>query len=268
MALDKRLDGKVIIITGAASGFGRSGAVRFAKEGAKVVVADIDIVGAKETAEQVKAAGGEAAYVKCDVTKPEDVEAMVKFAVTTYGKLDGLWNNAGIQGETEYDIFHCPVEMIDRYLDVDVKGVWLGCHFAVPELVKTKGVILNTASIVASLGTFGCSTYGPSKGAVQTLTYTVAWEMGRLGVRCNCISPYCVATPGTLKQPKELLDLQKSGTVFNRLPEVDEVVNTAVFLFSDASSAVTGFDVRVDLGAGTKSMPWDINKFLAANPYE
>lgn len=266
--VDKRLGGKVIIITGAASGFGRAAAIRFAaKEGAKVIAADINSAALDETVALIKESGGEAVSVVTDVTQAEDVKRMVDTAVSAYGKLDGIWNNAGIQGETEYDIFHCPVDMIDRYMDIDVKGVWLGCHYAVPELVKTRGVILNTASIVASLGTFGCSTYGPAKGAVQSLTYTVAWEMGRLGIRCNCISPYCVATPGTLKQPKEVLELQESGTVFNRLPSVDEVVNAAVFLMSDYSSAITGFDLRVDLGAGTKSMPWNVKNFMAANPY-
>ena len=267
MASDKRLNGKVMIITGSGSGFGRAGAIRFAAEGAKVVVADINMAGAEETVRLIQQAGGEAIAVKCNVAKAEDVQAMVEAATAAYGRLDGIWNNAGIQGETAQDIAHCPVDMIDRYVDIDIKGVWYGCHFAARELVKTKGVILNTASIVASLGTFGCSTYGPAKGAVQSLTYTVAWELGRLGVRCNCISPYCVATPGTVNQGKELLELQASGTVYNRLAEVDEVVNAAVFLMPDASSAVTGFDLRVDLGAATRSMPWDIQKFMAANPY-
>lgn len=261
------LSEKVIIITGAASGFGRAGALRFAREGAKVVLADIDEQGLEETARMMKEQNYEALVVRCDVSDPEDVENVVNQAVKKYGKLDGIWNNAGIQGETEYDIFHCPVDMIDRYIDIDIKGVWYGCRFAAPYLVKSKGVILNTASIVATLGTFGCSTYGTAKGGVQSLTYTVAWELGRFGVRCNCISPYCVATPGTVGQGQKVLDLQRSGTVQNRLVEVDEVVNAAVFMMSDQSSAVTGFDLRVDLGAGTKTMPWDIETFMEHNPY-
>lgn len=267
MGSEKRLDGKIIIITGAGSGFGRKGAVRFAKEGAKLVLADIDIAANEETIAMVKEIGGEAVGVKCDVANPDDVKAMVQKAVDEFGRLDGIWNNAGIQGESEQDIFHCPVEMIDRYVDIDIKGVWYGCHFAARELVKTKGTILNTASIVATLGTFGCSTYGAAKGAVQSLTYTVAWELGRLGVRCNCISPYCAATPGTIGLGEEHLNRLTSGTVYGRLVEVDEVVNAAVFLMSDAASAVTGFDLRVDLGAGTRSMPCDVTKFLSENPY-
>lgn len=267
MTHEKRLDEKVIIISGAASGFGRAGAIRFAREGAKVVLADINEEGLNETKKMVESEGYEALVFRCDVASPDDVEAVVEGAVKAYGRLDGIWNNAGIQGETSEDIFHCPIDMIDRYIDIDIKGVWYSCHFAAPYLVKTKGVILNTASIVASLGTFGCSTYGTAKGGVQSLTYTVAWELGRLGVRCNCISPYCVATPGTIEQGEELLNLLGSGTVQNRLVEVDEVVNAAVFMLSDQSSAVTGFDLRVDLGAGTRTMPWDVEKFMENNPY-
>lgn len=267
MTCEKRLDEKVIIITGAGSGFGRAGAIRFAKEGAKVVLADINEEGLADTKRLIKDQGYDAISFLCDVAKAEDVKAAVEGAVTAYGRLDGIWNNAGIQGETEYDIFHCPVDMIDRYIDIDIKGVWYGCHYAAPHLVKSKGVILNTASIVATLGTFGCSTYGTAKGGVQSLTYTVAWELGRFGVRCNCISPYCVATPGTVDQGKEVLDLQCSGTVQNRLVEVEEVVNAAVFMLSDQSSAVTGFDLRVDLGAGTRTMPWNVEKFMEHNPY-
>lgn len=268
METTKRLKDKVIIITGAGSGFGRTGAVRLAQEGAKIIAADINEEGTKETVRMVEEAGGSAIGVRTNVADKNDVKNMVQAAVDKFGRLDGIWNNAGIQGETDYDIFHCPEDMIDRYLDIDVKGVWYGCHFAAPELVKTKGVILNTASIVASLGTFGCSTYGPAKGAVQTLTYTVAWELGIHGVRCNCISPYCVATPGTIDQGPELLELQSSGTVYHRLAEVDEVIGAALFLLSDASSAVTGFDLRVDLGAAVRTMPWDIEKFKQKNPYE
>lgn len=261
------LSGKVIIITGAASGFGRAGALRFVREGARVVLADINKEGIEETKRMINEMGFDALAVGCDVSKAEDVKNVVDRAVEEYGTLDGIWNNAGIQGETKFDIFHCPVDMIDRYIDIDIKGVWYGCHYAAPHLVKSKGVILNTASIVATLGTFGCSTYGTAKGGVQSLTYTVAWELGRFGVRCNCISPYCVATPGTEGQGQEVLNLQRSGTVQNRLVEVDEVVNAAVFMMSDQSSAVTGFDLRVDLGAGTRTMPWDVEAFMENNPY-
>ena len=137
MASDKRLNGKVMIITGSGSGFGRAGAIRFAAEGAKVVVADINMAGAEETVRLIQQAGGEAIAVKCNVAKAEDVQAMVEAATAAYGRLDGIWNNAGIQGETAQDIAHCPVDMIDRYVDIDIKGVWYGCHYAAPEIVRT-----------------------------------------------------------------------------------------------------------------------------------
>jgi NAD(P)-dependent dehydrogenase (short-subunit alcohol dehydrogenase family) len=193
---------------------------------------------------------------------------MIKTAVKTFGKLDAIWNNAGIQGETLYDISHCPEDMIDRYLNINVKGVWYGCHFAAPELVKTKGVILNTASFVASNGTIGCSTYSPTKGAIQTMTYTIAWELGLHGIRCNCISPYSVATPGTIGQGEKLLKLHKSGTATGELVEIDQVVNTALFLLSDESSGITGLDLRCDLGAGVRSMSMDFEAFKKNNPYQ
>lgn len=263
----KMLEGKTVVITGSGSGFGKVGAIRFAQEGAQVVVADINEVGGLDTVAQIKANGGEAVFVKTNVTKAADCERMVKTAVDTFGKLDIMWNNAGIQGESSLDIAHCPLEMIDRYLAVDVKGVWYGCRYAAPEVVKTKGLILNTASIVATLGTRGCSTYGAAKGAVRNLTYVLANELGPYGVRSCCISPWCVATPGTLGLGKEFLDNLTSGTALGRLPEVDEIVDAAIWLCSDEASGITGFDLRIDMGGGVRSMPSDMKQFPLDNAY-
>ncbi len=263
-----RLDGKVALITGASSGFGRAGALRFAKEGAKIVVVDKTVDEGKKTAEMVKAAGGEAIFVETDVSEAEACKNMIKRTIDEYGKLDIIWNNAGIQGECDWDISHCPADMINRYMDINVKGVWYGIHYAAPELVKTKGVILNTASIVATLGTLGCSTYGASKGAVRNLTYVVAYELGLHGVRCNCISPYCVDTPGVAHLGKEHYNNLLDGTALKRLPTVDEVINAALFLVSDEAAGITGFDLRVDVGAGVRTMPTLMDKFMKNNPYE
>lgn len=264
----KQLEGKVALITGAGSGFGRAGALRFAGEGAKIVVVDINEAGGHETVEMVKAAGGEAIFVRTDVSKAEDCENMVNMAVKVFGKLDIIWNNAGIQGESSLDIAHCEDNMIDRYMNINVKGVWYGCRFAAPEMVKNKGVILNTCSIVATLGTRGCSTYGASKGAVRNLTYVVANELGPYGVRCNCISPWCVATPGTLSLGEEFLRHLESGTALCRLPTVDEIVNVALWLVTPEASGVTGFDFRVDMGGGVRSMPSDMKQFVIDNSYD
>jgi NAD(P)-dependent dehydrogenase (short-subunit alcohol dehydrogenase family) len=263
----KRIEGKVALITGAASGFGRAGALCFSKEGAKIIVVDRDEAGGRETVEMIGKDGGEAVFVRTDISKADECKNMIKVAVDTYGKLDIIWNNAGIQGESEWDVGHCPIDMIDRYMDINVKGVWYGIRFAAPELVKTKGVVLNTASIVATLGTYGCSTYGTSKGAVRNMTYVVAWELGMYGVRCNCISPYCVETPGTARMGQEHYEHVTSGTALRRLPTVDEVVNAALFLVSDEAKGVTGFDLRVDLGAGVRSMPFIMEPFIKNNTY-
>ena len=126
----KLLEGKVALITGAGSGFGRAGALRFAQEGARIVVADVNQAGGMETVELVEKEGGEAVFVRTDVSKAADCENMVKTAVEKFGKLDIIWNNAGIQGESALDIAHCPTEMIDRYMNINLKGVWYGCHYA------------------------------------------------------------------------------------------------------------------------------------------
>lgn len=262
------LKNKVAVITGGGSGFGRAGAIRFAKEGARVLAADINEEGLKETVSMVEEAGGEAAYIKTDVRMAKGCERMVEAAAERWGKLDIIWNNAGIQGESDLDIGHCPLEMLDRYMDVNVKGVWYGCRFAAPYLVKTKGVILNTSSIVATQGTRGCSTYGTSKGAVRNLTYVVANELGRYGVRSNCISPYCVATPGTLGLGEEFLRNLKSGTALKRLPTVEEIINVALWLVTEESSGVSGFDFRIDMGSAVRSMPSNMKQFAIDNAYE
>lgn len=264
----KLLEGKVALITGAGSGFGRAGALRFAQEGARIVVADVNQAGGMETVELVEKEGGEAVFVRTDVSKAADCENMVKTAVEKFGKLDIIWNNAGIQGESALDIAHCPTEMIDRYMNINLKGVWYGCLYAAPEIVRTKGVILNTCSIVATLGTRGCSTYGTSKGGVRNLTYVLANELGPYGVRSNCISPWCVATPGVMGLGKEFLAHLESGTALQRLPTVDEIVNVALWLVSPEASGVTGFDFRVDAGGGVRSMPSDMKQFVLDNPYE
>lgn len=264
----KMLEGKTALITGSGSGFGKIGAIRFAEEGAQVVVVDVNDNGGADTVEQIRKNGGEAIYVHADVSKAADCENMVAKAVEAFGKLDIIWNNAGIQGESSLDIAHCPLEMIDRYLAIDVKGVWYGCRYAAPEMVKNKGVILNTASIVATLGTRGCSTYGASKGAVRNLTYVLANELGPYGVRSVCISPWCVATPGTMSLGEEFLKNLESGTALGRLPEVDEIVDVALWLVSDEASGITGFDFRIDMGGGVRSMPSDMKQFVIDNAYD
>lgn len=266
-----KLNDKIAIITGAGSGFGRVGALRFAKEGAKVVVAELVVKNGEETVKQIKSAGGEALFIKTDVTKAIDCEKMVKAAVNTFGKLDIIWNNAGLQPYCMKDVAHTPIEDLDRFIDVNIKGVWYGCHYAAYELVKTKGVILNSASVAGSQGNMACSIYSTTKGAVKSMTYSIAYELGLYGVRCNCISPYTVQTPTIIKSIKEwgegFEDFLKDGNALKKLPTMDDVVDAALFLVSDESKSITAFDLRIDCGSVVRSQPTIEKKFREINPY-
>jgi len=172
-----RLDNKTAIITGAAAGIGRAAAILFAQEGAKVVVADIAVEGGEQTARMVREAGGEAVFIRTDVSKAEDIKRMVKTAIDTYSKLDVLFNNAGLAlfspliESTETDF--------DKMIGVNLKGEWLGMKYAIPEMIKTGGgSIINTSSIDADHGHSGASIYCASKGAIVSMTKVAAVECG------------------------------------------------------------------------------------------
>ena len=258
-----RLKGKVAIITGAGSGFGRASALLFAKEGAKVVVADIGDQAGKETVRLIEEAGGDAVFVHTNVADSKESRHMIDVAVKTYGKLDILFNNAGIQGDVWQDIGHMEEEVFDRYINVNLKGVWMGIHHAAAELVKSKGCIINTASVAATQGYFGCTAYGASKGGVLTITYCVANELGRFGVRCNAISPYTAATPGIVPSPCDL-----EGNPQHRLMEISDIANAALFLASDECTCLNGHNLLIDGGCTTKSPPFDMDRFDACNRYD
>lgn len=263
-----RVQDKVTIITGAGGGIGRQAALRFAEEGAKVVIADIVDDGGKETAKLIEAAGGEALFVHTDVTDGKSVKAMVAETVKHFGRIDVLFNNAGIQGNVHLDVAHMSEEVFDQFMAVNVKGVWNCIHYAANELVKSKGVIVNTASYAADRGNLGSTGYGVSKGAVRTMTFCVANELGIYGVRCNCISPYTALTD-RIKQvlPADRIRMTEEGTAMFQMIDVGCIANTALFLASDESCAISGFDLRVDAGAGTKGQPKPIDEWKRDNPY-
>ncbi len=263
-----RLENRVAIITGAGGGFGGRMAEIFAQEGAKVVVADFNETAGQATVERVKAAGGEAMFVKVDVTNDESVKNMVAKTVEAYGKLDILINNAGKQG-VKYDIAHMEVDELMPYLNINVRGPWLCIHHAAPELVKTQGKIVNIASIAALQGSYGGSCYGVSKGAVLSLTYAVANELGLYGVRCNAVSPYSAATKETISLlGEEFHELRRSGNPLHRLCEADDVAYACLFLASDESKSCTGLNLLCDCGAHVRSCPFDVEDFKKNNVYE
>jgi NAD(P)-dependent dehydrogenase (short-subunit alcohol dehydrogenase family) len=244
-----RLEDKVAIITGAGSGMGRATAVLFVKEGAKVVVADIVIEAGEETVGIVKQAGGEAIFIKTDVSKAEDVKEMIKVAINTYGRLDILINCAGIARE-EVSTIDCPEEVFNEVIATNLNGVWLGMKYGIPEMLKTgAGSIVNFASIAALEAYVGIPAYSASKGAVISLSRAAAIEYSRKNVRVNCVAPGHIATPMLLgawspEVLKRFTDIAPQG----RLGEPEEVAQVVLFLASDESSHITGQTVVVDGG--------------------
>ncbi|MEW6298922.1 MAG: SDR family oxidoreductase [Thermodesulfobacteriota bacterium] len=246
-----RVAGKVALITGGGSGIGRATAQIFAREGAKVVVADIVVAGGEETVQLIKAAGGEAVFVKADVARTTDVEAMVKKAVDTYGRLDCAFNNAGIEGvirpTAEYG-----EEQWDRVLAVNLKGVWLCMKYEILQMLKQGGgAIVNTASVAGLVGLPGFSAYVAAKHGVNGLTRTAALEYAKSGIRVNAVCPGAIRTAmferGVRDNPgleEQIVAMEPVG----RMAAPEEVGEAVVWLCSDAASFVTGLPMAVDGG--------------------
>ncbi len=255
-----RLDGQVAIITGAGSGIGAASARRFVEEGAKVLVADMNDVKAQALVDEL---GDKAAFFQADVSREDDVEAMVGEALARWGRLDIMFNNAGFGGAIG------PIETIttddfDITFDVLVKGVFLGIKHATPVMREQgSGSIINTASVAGLQAGWSPHLYSVAKAAVIHLTKSVALELGDYGIRCNCICPGIIATPlaaGFAKASDEQLDEMKRkfgrSQVLGRIGDPVDIANAAVWLASDESSYVTGHAQVVDGGAYA-GKPWN-----------
>jgi len=247
----QRLKGKVAVVTGAASGIGRATALLFAREGAKVVVADVQDKAALETVEIIREDKGEAVFARTDVSRALEVQEMIKTAVRSYGKLDVLFNNAGIEGVMTLTADY-PEDVFDKVISINLKGEWLGMRYAIPEMLKSGGgSIVNIASTAGLIGYPYLSAYTASKGGIVQLTRTAALEYAKQKIRVNAVAPGGVKTPmlerflhGNPEAEKATLQ----GVPFGRFAEPEEIASAVLFLASDESSFVTGHILVVDGG--------------------
>ena len=247
-----RLDGKVAVITGAGNGMGREASVLFAREGARIVVADVMEAGALATVEAVRAAGGEAVVAITDVSQADEVEAMVRTAVDTFGGLHVLYNNAGIFPADDGGATETPEATWDRVMDVNLKGVWFGCRFGIPAMLESGGgSIVNVASFVALMGAATAQiAYTSSKGGVLAMTREVAVEYARRGIRANALCPGPIDTPllAELLSDPARRERRLVHIPMGRLGRPEELAKAALFLASDDSSFMTGAALVVDGG--------------------
>ena len=247
----KLADNKVALVTGAGSGIGRATAKTFANEGAKVVVADMDVEGGKETVRLIKNAGGEAIFVQADVSKPSEVEALIEKTVEIYGRLDCAHNNAGIGGAVTLTADYAEEDW-DRVIDVNLKGIWLCMKAEIRQMLKQGGgAIVNTSSVFGMIGAPYYSAYSASKLGVSGLSKTGALEYAQEGIRINSVCPGVIRTPMierlTAVNPQLEAQLIAQEPI-GRMGRPEEVAEAVVWLCSDRASFVTGIDMDVDGG--------------------
>lgn len=241
--------GKVALVTGAASGIGEASALAFAREGCKVLVSDVNTEGGENTAAMIKRAGGEATFVKADVSNSTEVEALINQTVKTYGRLDLAHNNAGI-GEPIGTFIGLSEEIWDNVININLKGVWLCMKYEIAYMTDNGGgAIVNTASVASMRGLAGLPAYVASKHGVAGLTKAAAVEYGNVGIRVNAVCPGVIRTPfypaaameGTGEFAKQIQPLSRWG-------ESSEVADAVVWLCSNGASFITGDLLTVDGG--------------------
>ena len=248
------LEGKVAIVTGAGNGMGRATAILFAHEGARVVIGDVDEAGGESAVAEIKANGGEATFVRCDVSKEADVIQLVQTAEGEYGALHTIFNNAGIEQPVtpSTDVTE---ELFDRVIGVNLKGTFFGCKHAIPALKRSGGgTIVNNSSVSAFANVGGNISYGSSKGAIMSMTRILALEYARENIRVNAICPGVIDTPMNQRNLEKSDDHDAvrerwmSVTPMGRMGTPLEIARTVLYLASDMSSFTTGIGLLIDGG--------------------
>jgi NAD(P)-dependent dehydrogenase (short-subunit alcohol dehydrogenase family) len=250
-----RVAGKVAIVTGSAAGIGRASAQALAREGARVVIADLNLDGAKRTAEMI---GGAATPFQFDATKQETIAELIDFTMKQHGRIDILHNNAALVGPdawfTDGSVLSTSVEMWDRAFATNVRSIFLACKFALPHMVTGGGgSIINMASVGGLSGGKALTAYGTTKAAVVGLTRYVAAQHGKEGVRCNAIAPGVIQTRQLLDAVPDLPRQALSSVATPRVGVPEDIANLVVYLASDESAFMTGETLRIDGGGMTTS---------------
>ncbi len=240
---------KVIIVTGGSFGIGKATAIAFAKQGAKIVIADW--AENPETIAFIKDLGNDVIFIKCDVSRSDEVKSMVEKTIATFGRLDYAFNNAGIEGNTALTP-DCTEDNWDKTIAINLKGVWLCMKYEIPEMLKQgKGVIINCSSVAGLVGFEGLPAYVASKHGVVGLTKTAALECAKHGIRINAVCPGVIQTPMIDRltgKKKEAIEQYTALEPLGRFGQPEEIANAVLWLCSDEASFVTGHGMAVDGG--------------------